>query len=50
MMSLEKYTTERNENFEFDFVKPSQLNRVKKEIFNSKTLLLHGFQTQIKRL
>lgn len=43
-MDIEKYAVEWNENFEFDFVKPSQLSKSEKEIFalkETKVLLSH---------
>lgn len=43
IMGLEKYAEEWNENFEFAFVKPSQLNRVEKEVFEFKETIISWF-------
>lgn len=43
IMDIEKYAVEWNENFEFDFVKPSQLSKSEKEIFALKETIVSWF-------
>lgn len=50
MMSIEKYATEWNQNFEFDFVKQSQLNKKEKDIFAHKDTIMSWFPSAHKKV